>query len=57
MRGNNTYIDIGMFSVFSLKSKFLLYHVAYYQQQKLEKYSQKSLATRSEEHTHFLAKN
>ena len=23
-----------MFSVFSLKSKFLLYHVAYYQQQK-----------------------
>ena len=38
-----------MFSVFSLKSKFHLYDVAYYPK-KFEKYSQKSLAT------HFLAK-
>ena len=33
-----------MFSVFSLKSKVLLYHVAYYPK-KIETYSQKSLAT------------
>ena len=32
-----------MFSVFCLKSKFLLYHVAYYPK-KIEKYSQKNLA-------------
>ena len=42
--------------VFSLKSKFLLYHEAYYPK-KLEKYSQKMLATlRGVEGTHFWQK-
>ena len=34
-----------MFSVFSLKSKFLLYYVPSLLSKKIEKYSQKSLAT------------
>ena len=47
MRGNNIYI--GMFSVYSLKSKFLLYYVAYH-----PKFSRKSMMAG---HHSFFGKN
>ena len=44
LRAINIYMSIGKFSVFSLKSIFFLYHVAYYPK-KIENNSQKNLAT------------